>query len=131
MNTRPTSVSVISWYLIVIAGISLASTTLMIGNPTVTELMEKTPMSIPLQYAFAYAGLTVMLVSGIFMLKGQDWARKLYVGWSIIGFLVGVATSPMKATLIPGVVIFLVIVYFLFRPKANAYFSPTESTENA
>jgi hypothetical protein len=131
MITRPTSVSVISWFLIVISIISLISTTMMIGNPTVTQLMEKTPLPIPIQYAMSYLGLSIMLISGIFMLKGLDWARKLYVGWTTFGLLIGIATSPMKATLIPGTVMFIVIVFFLFRPKANAYFSPSESEENA
>jgi hypothetical protein len=59
------------------------------------------------------------------MLKGQNWARFLYVGWGIAGFLIGITTSPVKAALIPGVVFFLLIVFFLFRPKANEFFRTT------
>lgn len=88
-------------------------------------------MPIPLQYAMGFLGLAVMLVSGIYMLKGQNWSRKLYVGWSIFGFVVGMATSPMKMAMVPGLVVFLVIVYFLYRPKANDFFSPQESQSNA
>jgi len=74
-----------------------------------------------------YAGLLITLVCGIAMLKGQNWARLLYVGWSIIGFIIGMATSPMKALMIPGVIVFLVVAFFLFRPKANEYFKATEA----
>lgn len=73
-----------------------------------------------------YAGLLITLACGIAMLKRQNWARLLYVGWSITGFIIGIATSPMKAMMIPGIIIFFIFAFFLFRPKANEYFKATE-----
>lgn len=131
MATRPTSVSVIAWFLIVIGGISIVATTAMIGDPIMIEGMNKTPLPIPVQYAINYLGLMITLISGIFMLKGKDWSRKLYVGWSLIGFAIGLATSPMRMMMIPGLILFVVIAFFLFRPKANAYFAPSAPAENA
>ena len=128
---RPTSVSVIAWILIVMAGISLISSTISLNNPTVKELMAKSPLPIPLQYVMFYLGLLISIVAGIAMLKGRNWARFLYVIWSIIGFTIGLVTSPMKAALIPGIVVFAVITFFLFRPKANEYFSPKEAANSA
>jgi hypothetical protein len=103
----------------------------MINNPDVQELMAKSPIPIPIQYAMSYAGLLVMIVSGIAMLKGKNWARLLYVIWSLVGFVIGIATSPMKAAMIPSFVVFLVVAFFLFRPKATAFFAPHEETDNA
>ena len=131
MKKRPTSISVIAWIYIVLGGISLITTTLMINNPMARDLMSKSPIPIPVQYALSYVGLLIMIVSGVAMLKGCNWARFLYVIWSIIGFLVGFTTSPMKAAMIPGFVVFLVVAFFLFRPKANAFFSPVEEPSNA
>jgi hypothetical protein len=133
MKTRPTSVSIIAWFLIITGCISLVSTTvmIMIGNPEINELMSKNLMPISLQYAIAYLGLAIMLVSGAYMLKGENWSRRLYVAWSIIGFAIGIVTSPMKMAMIPSLVLFLIIVFFLFRPKANDFFSPPESQNNA
>lgn len=131
MKTRPTSITVISWFLIVIGGISLILTTVMINNPEALALMEKNPIPIPLQYVMSYAGLLVMVISGIAMLKGKNWARLLYVIWSVVGFAIGIATSPMKAAMIPGLIVFLVVAFFLFRPKASAFFVPREIAENA
>lgn len=131
MNQRPTSITVISWILIVIGAISLISTTAMLNNATVLELMAKSPLPIPVQHALSYAGLLVTIVSGLAMLKGKNWARLLYVIWGVIGFVIGIATSPMKAAMIPGFVIFAVIVFFLFRPKATAFFVPPKGAENA
>ena len=56
------------------------------------------------------------------MLKGRNWARFLYIIWSIIGFIIGLTTSPIKAGVIPGIIIFIVVAYFLFNAKANEYF---------
>jgi hypothetical protein len=131
MKKRPTSISVIAWILIVMGGISLITTSLMINNPMARDLMSKSPIPIPAQYAINYVGLLIMIVSGAAMLKGCNWARFLYVIWSIIGFLVGITTSPMKAAMIPGFVVFLIVAFFLFRPKANAFFSPGQEPTNA
>jgi hypothetical protein len=131
MNKRPTSITVISWILIVIGAISLITTTSMINNPAVQEMMAKSPIPIPIQYAMSYAGLLVMIISGIAMLKGMNWARLLYVIWSLVGFVIGIATSPMRAAMIPGLVVFLVVAFFLFRPKATAFFVPREETDSA
>jgi hypothetical protein len=120
---RPVSVTVIAWILLVTGGLSLVTSFFTMDNPQVRELMAKSPLPIPLQYVLMYLGLTISLVSGFAMLRGCDWGRKLYVGWSCVGFLIGFATSPMKFALMPGLVFFIVIVFFLFRPRANAYFT--------
>jgi hypothetical protein len=128
---RPTSISVIAWILIVVAIISLISSAISLNNPMAKALMAKSLLPISLQYVMLYAGLIVQIVSAIAMLKGQNWARFLYVIWSVIGSIIGIATSPMKAAMIPGIVIFIVIAFFLFRPKANEYFHSNGNNGNA
>lgn len=131
MKKRPTSITVIAWILIVMSGISLITSTISLNNPMAKELMGRSLIPIPIQYAMMYVGLLITLISGIAMLKGQNWARLLYVIWSIIGFGIGIATSPMKAAMIPGLVVFLIVAFFLFRPKANGYFAGTEVQSDA
>jgi hypothetical protein len=131
MKKRPTSITVIAWILIVMGGISLIASTISLNNPMAKELMNRSPIPIPIQYAMMYVGLLITLISGIAMLKGQNWARFLYVIWSIIGFVIGIATSPMKVAMIPGFVLFLIVAFFLFRPKANEYFAGTEVQSDA
>ena len=128
---RPTSVSVLSWILIVTSGITLINSTVSLNNPMVKELMAKSLLPIPLQYMMLYVGIFITIVAGIAMLKGRNWARFLYVVWSAIGFVIGIMTSPMKAAMIPGLVVFAVITFFLFRPKANEYFSPKGDANDA
>lgn len=124
---RPTSVTVIVWILIVTGGISLVASTVNLNNPMVAELMAKSPLPMPVQYLMLYAGFIITLISGLAMLRAQNWARFLYVAWSAFAFVVGLATSPMKAAMIPGLVVFAVIVFLLFREKANDYFSSNAS----
>ena len=131
MKKRPTSITVIAWILIAMGGISLITSTFMINSPVARDLMSKSLIPIPIQYVMSYIGLLIMIVSGVAMLKGCNWARFLYVIWSIIGFVVGIATSPMKAAMIPSLVVFAVIAFFLFRPKASAFFSTIVPPSNA
>jgi uncharacterized membrane protein YagU involved in acid resistance len=123
MKKQPTSITVIAWILIVIGVISLITTTIGLNNPMVKEVMSRSSIPIPAQYIMNYVGLLITLISGIAMLKGKNWARLLYVIYSIISIVIGFATSPMKAALVSGCIIFLVVVFFLFRPKAKNYFT--------
>lgn len=123
MEKRPTAISVIAWILIVTGGISLITCSASLNNPMVKEIMAKSLIPIPIQYAMMYVGLFVSIASGIGMLKKHNWARFLYVIWGSMGFLISLFTSPMKTALIPGLLFFAVIVFFLFRPNANKYFS--------
>jgi hypothetical protein len=134
MRTRPTSITVVAWILILMGGISLITTTLTIdtvmNNPAARELISKSAIPVPVQYAMTYVVLLVMLVSGLAMLKGQNWGRWLYVIGTALGFLIGIMTSPVKEAMIPGFVVFVVVTFFLFRPNANKYFSDQESAHD-
>lgn len=127
MNERPKSITIVCWLLIVMGVISLISIPLSLNNPTAQRLMAKSAIPISIQYTIMCSGLLIQLACGIAMLKRQNWARILYVAWSIIGFFIAIATSPMKALMIPGIIIFLIFAFFLFRPKANEYFKITKA----
>lgn len=131
MRTRPTSVNIIGWFLIITAIVSLVSSYMSMDNPITQDLMAKSAMSVPLQYAFMVLGLAVAFISGIAMRRGQKWARTLYLGWSVFGLVVALFTSPVKIMLVPGVLMLTVIAYFLFRPQANTYFSARPAANDA
>lgn len=128
---RPTSVSVIAWIILATSVFSLVVNYKNMDNPLVVELMAKSLLPMSLQYAMMYLGLVIAGVAAVAMLKGLDWGRKLYFGWSIFGMIVVLATSPLKVALIPGAVVLAIMAYFLYRPKANAYFVPQGAPGNA
>lgn len=131
MKKRPTSVTVIAWLLIISGGFTLIMTAMGIGNPLTIEIMSKSPLPIYVQYAMAFTGLTITLTSGIAMLNRQNWGKLAYVISTPIFFMIGIVTSPMKAAMIPGFFVFLIVSFFLFRPKANEYFACEEKLKNA
>jgi hypothetical protein len=121
---RPTSVTVIAWFLIVTSLIALPFQLKGMNDPLAQELMARSMLPVSLQLGLAYFGLLLSLVCGFGMLKGRDWSRKLYVGWSVIGLLIGLITSPLKLALLPGAVLLAIIAYFLLRQQATAWFVP-------
>jgi hypothetical protein len=124
MQSRPTSLTAVCWILIVLG--PLAILPLFMGtmhDPHAVELMNKSPFPISVQYALIWLGALVTSGSGILMLYRQSWARLVYVGWNILGIIIGLTTSPIKMMLLPGILVFAVIAFFLFRPAANAYFA--------
>ena len=122
MNKRPISITIIAWFLIASTSFLLIYSLANFNDPASRSLMRQSFLPLSIQFALLYLGLAISLFSGIAFLKGLNWARYLYVGWCVIGFIIGFATSTMKIVSLPGLVLFLVEVFFLFRPKANSYF---------
>ncbi|MEY8199407.1 MAG: hypothetical protein RPS47_09215 [Colwellia sp.] len=123
MKDRPKSIIIISWFLIITNVIAVVSTTLNHNNPDVVKMMELNAIPIALQYVLMAVGIVITISSAALMLKANNIGRIMYIGWTIISLTIGLFTSPAKAMMIPGLVFFLVISFFLFRPKANEYFS--------
>jgi hypothetical protein len=122
MTERPLSITIIAWLLIVLGAISLFFSLMSMNNPEVTELMSKNSLPVSAQYGILYLEVLINLTAGVAMLKGRNWGRFLYVGWGLVGFLIAAIATPEKLRLLPGLVFFAVIVFFLFRPIANEYF---------
>ncbi|MCI5165639.1 MAG: hypothetical protein D3903_05970 [Candidatus Electrothrix sp. GM3_4] len=123
MKDRPKSITIISWLLIIISVISIASTVFTYDNPEVVKMMELSGVSTTLQYILIAIGMAITISCSVLMLKAKSIGRIIYIGWTVISLLIGLFTSPAKAMMVPGLVFFVIITFFLFRPKANEYFS--------
>ncbi len=126
MKNRPISITTISWFLIFTSVISITTTAFTYANPEVAKIMELSPISITLQYILMAIGIAVTISCSILMLKAKSIGRTIYVGWTIIYLIIGLFSSPTKAMMIPGIVFFIIITFFLFRPNANKYFSANQ-----
>jgi hypothetical protein len=62
----------------------------------------------------------VALVSGVYLLRGRNWARWLALAW--MGIHVILSTFHTRLELAVHVLFFAVLTYFLFRPAAARYF---------
>jgi hypothetical protein len=123
MNKRPISITVFAWVFIVMGVFSLINIIPLLNNPNVIWLMSQNTIPISILYFNMCGGVLVYLVSGIWILKGQNWARFLYFIGNFIHLVINIATFPKGfETTIPTLVIFFIPLFFLFRPKANEYF---------
>lgn len=119
---RPTSVTFISWFLIVLCAANLV--TIFAGLwENVARAFFKGPQSGPV----ALIGIGVTIVCAIFMLRGANWARWLYLGWVVLG-TIGVAfLSRSLLVFAPGAIKTVVFGYLLTRKDATLFFTSRES----
>ncbi|HWC91056.1 MAG TPA: hypothetical protein VG433_15410, partial [Pirellulales bacterium] len=97
----------------------------------VEEAMAANPFPPAVQVGMPLVGGLVMLIAGIAMLRGRGWGRWLFTVYFVLGLGIALAISHMKLLLIPGAMPQILLIYFMFRPVANAYFSPSEVVSSA
>ena len=62
------------------------------------------------------------LVGGGFVLRGKNWARWLLAVWMLLHVAISVGEPEQ---LVAHLVIFGLLAFLLFRPRARAYFRPS------
>lgn len=126
MKNRPLSVTIICWFIMISNAISILPLMGVFGseyNALTEEIMSQSPMPVVVQKGFAFTGIAISIICGFYMLQAHNWARMLFVAASVVGLIVGFINAPLKSVLIPGVVLFGVMTYFLYRPNTREYFS--------
>ncbi|MGH9883565.1 MAG: hypothetical protein ACRD6N_19240 [Pyrinomonadaceae bacterium] len=120
MNKRPRSITVISWIFIAVGSIALLY--------HLSELRAQRWSEQGLVWVCFVRFLAVL--SGVFMLRGFNWARWLLVVWLAYHVILSAFHSPFEVVM--HSLLFGVVVYFLFRPQASAYFrrTPAEPPQN-
>jgi hypothetical protein len=113
MNKRPLSVLLIACLYIAVGAIGFVYHS--------SELLSSG--------AFHYDGVLVeiteltALVCGVFMLRGQNWARWLAIVW--IGFHVLLSAFHAFQGFAVHCALFILIAWAIFRPDASSYFGGT------
>ena len=140
-TTRPLEVTVISWFFILWALLSVIPKVFLLIDPEAYRLAvdlnqafsKRGFLYVPLwfQLTHAFAGVPVIVVSGIFMLRGQLWALLTFLLW-ILGVLgLTLAVSGFSISLYARLVTVAVVAILLTRPKSLAYFSTQQDTRKA
>ena len=110
MNKRPVTVTIIA-LLFIAAGI--------VGFAYhVTEFDARGPIQYELAWVLALRLLAIL--SGVFMLRGRNWARWLLLAW--IAYHVVLSAFHPMSELITHCALFAIVAYFLFRTRSSAYF---------
>jgi len=128
--TRPVSITIISWILIIWGIYAIYSTyaLIAIGHGVFSHIMTMNAYAIgipPLAYiAVCFAGLIITPITGISMLLRCGWMRLIYVTWYIVWLTLNFLSDPQYLVqMIPGAVMSVIFAILVFRPVANKYFS--------
>jgi hypothetical protein len=119
---RPTSLTIIGWVLIVFGTFGLLATLMMPANPIATQILEQSPLPMSVHLAIGAIGALVSITCGYGVLKGLGWSRLLYSAWVLISIAIALASMPFSSFMVVGWVIQAVVIFFLFRPDAGAWF---------
>ena len=117
MKPRPLSITIISWFFLIFGSIALISGLVPTSNLALEQLKG---------HWMVHLSRLLSIVAGLFMLRGHNWARWLLVAWIVFHIVLSALHSALQ--LLIHVVIFGVILFFLFRRAASAYFQPQRST---
>jgi hypothetical protein len=120
MKARPLSVTIIAWLFMIFGSIALLSGLLPFAGANLTQLIAEFKM-----HWMVHLSRVAQVMSGLFMLRGHNWARWLLVAWVAFHIVVGALHGWIQ--LLIHVVIFSVILFFLFRPRADEYFTHSAS----
>src|SRR6266496_3008309 len=110
MNKRPLPITIISCIFIAVGSIAFLY--------HLAELKAQHPFKYELVWICFVRLLAVL--SGVFMLRGFNWARWLLVVWIAYHVILSAFHSPLEVLV--HTLLFVVVVYFLFQPRASAYF---------
>ena len=121
MNPRPRSITIISWFLIIAGVLSLISGVVNTQNTQALALMAQSKIPVNIQLLFVFLGGGATLASGVLILKGRSLGRLVYIGWTVVSLIVSLFISQHKLMILPGLAFALLIIFFLFRPKANEF----------
>ncbi|MHA6846544.1 hypothetical protein [Ralstonia syzygii] len=122
---RPISLTVVGWLLLILNAISLIFMLATLRNAQVGEAFGSFALPAWATIGFGVFVQLVTIAAAIGILKGQRWGRNTYLGISVLGLLVGSFNLPSVGMLIPGLVVFLIVAFFLLRASATAYFNRT------
>lgn len=122
MEKRPTSMTVIGWLLVVLSLFGIYGIVSINSNPIAANMLQQMHISPVLYQAWGSLGLIINLCCAYGILKGLPWSRVLYLVWGIIGLVVSIYISPVKAAVVLGLVILVIICAFLWTNTANDWF---------
>ncbi len=124
MIKRPLSITILAWFFIVTGVVTIILHTLLIRDEHQMKLLnEQILLPVWIQISIGYIGAIIGVIGGIGLIKGKNWARIIYVVWGlgVVLFYLEIPSIPLNP-FINFLVIYAVVMFFLFRPKANNYF---------
>ena len=97
--------------------------------------MKQIPLSISAQHLINFTFNIIFLISLTACLMGRNWARYLFLIVTLINISLGISLELVTPhpvyrsfwvicfSVVFGFIFYLITIFFLFRPKASAYFT--------
>src|SRR5471032_3399159 len=96
MRARPQIVSIISWILILKGALFCLFRLSLIGNPFLRESMEKARLPVAMQYFETFLGYAVIIAVGVYLLRGENWARWAFIYWTGFSFVLSIMNDGFR-----------------------------------
>lgn len=135
--SRPLSISVIAVLLVLYGLITLVPKIVLLVSPEIYERSAEftgamtsgglIQLRFDLQIAYSFLASLILVVAGVFLWRGRNWARWLALGWMALslGFTF-LLVGPVVSFFIK-IPLYLVLAYFLTTRKASAFLKGTGS----
>ena len=120
MTKRPRSITIISWIFIAVGCIALVAHWWPLVQTAGSGRFAESKAESRVDLALASVSGLLAAGGGVFMLHGFNWGRWLLVGW--MGFHVVLSALHTLFESAVHSLLFAVVLYFLFAPRAAAYF---------
>lgn len=119
---RPTSISIIAWYFIIVYSVALTSIPMTLLMPDVSETLKATGTPIGLSLGLIFFSSAIMILSGILIQRARKIGKYTALVSMPISMVLAIAMNGMQASLITGIIIYAVVFYFMTRVDAKLYF---------
>lgn len=125
MAKRPLSITLIGWVFICVGGVSLVAGVSRFVADIAHAGTQGTNEHDLLDLFFVLVSAMVAVVGGAFVLRRRTGAPWVCAAW--LGFHVILSIAHPISELVVHSLLFAVITYLLFRPRAAAYFRATRT----
>lgn len=122
MTQRPRTITVFAWIFIAVGAAGLLKDWWPLVTPRAAEQIAKLKADGLADVGPAWASRLAAIIGGIWLLRGHNWARWLLVAWMV--FHIGLGALHSREQLLMHTVIFLPILYVLFRGTSDRFFRP-------
>lgn len=116
MRKRPISVTIMGWLFIAAGAVGLLY--------HATGFGTRHPLDSEFFWICSLRLLAIL--GGVFLLRGRNWARWLLVVW--LGYHVALSVLHAPFELVVHSLLFVLVLYLLFRSRASAYFRGMKMT---
>jgi chromate transport protein ChrA len=126
MYKPPVSLTICGWLLSVVGLLTtyFGSRSMSLSDdPTLLKAAENHLLPLSVQLGLDVVLGIILFISGVNILRGENWARWFYAICAILFFIVGFVNAPEDLILIPLAIFHGTIIVFLFLPKATEYLS--------